>query len=78
MKNSKAKKVNKKDFIDSLVLAVLMAVLSSLYGIIQKGDLPSCDELKSIGILAIETSISYILLSFMKNSAGEIMKKETN
>lgn len=71
---SKFLSLNSKDFIKSLILTVLSAVITIIYTSLQAGSIDF--DWKKIGVTAITTALAYILKNLATNSEGEFMVSE--
>ena len=68
--------LNKKDFVRGFIIAVIAAVLTNLYTILQLGKLPTLDELQVALAVGVSAGISYIIKNFVTNSNDEILRKD--
>ena len=77
MVRSKFLKLNLLDFGKGLLVAVIAAVITLLYEVIQVGgDLFAPGQLKVIGLTALAAALAYILKNLFTNSEGEPLKLE--
>lgn len=67
--------LNWRDFGKGLFLAVLTAVLTYIWGVIQTEDFTAIDW-KVVGSTALVTVVSYLLKNLVTNSEGEVLTKE--
>lgn len=68
-------KLNLKDLGKGLLVAVLTAVITYLYEVIQTGDFTAIN-LKQLLLIAAGAGIAYLFKNFITNSDGEVAKKE--
>lgn len=69
-------KINTRDLVKGAVVAVLAVVTSGLVTILESGALPTVQQLKGIGMVALTAGVSYLLKNFLTNSQDEVLKKE--
>lgn len=74
--NAKFLRLNTKDFIEGLIVAVLAALLTGFGGILSSGGLPTLIQLKVIGLTAIAGGASYIVKSLLTNSQDKFLAGE--
>jgi len=72
-------KLKTNDFVKGLIVAMLAAIITSVYSLIQQGSL-QMDWLtwKPIFLTAVGAGLSYIIKNFFSNSDGQFLKKENN
>lgn len=69
-------KLNLQDFIKGVLVAVLTAILIALQPMIERGALPTLEELKAIGIVGVTAGVSYLVKNLVTNSKDEMLKDE--
>jgi VIT1/CCC1 family predicted Fe2+/Mn2+ transporter len=69
-------KLNWRDLLKGLLLAVLSAVITFVYTAIQGGIVIDGEFLKRAGMVAIATVLSYLLKNLFENSNGDLAKVE--
>ena len=69
-------KINVRDLVKGSIVAVLAVLTSSLVTILEGGALPTLEQLKKIGLIALTAGVSYLIKNFLTNSQDEVMKKE--
>ncbi|MCP3686766.1 MAG: hypothetical protein GY861_29355 [bacterium] len=75
MNESKLITLNIKDFVKSLLVAVISAVLSFAYTAIQAGTLFPINW-EQIGTISLGAMLAYLLKNLSTNSDGKVLKKE--
>jgi hypothetical protein len=78
MKKAGIFSVDWKDILKGAITATLTAVATFLYNIIGDGHMPTPDEWKSIGGIALLTFIGYVCKNFLTNSDDQFAKKESS
>ena len=74
---SKFLALNARDFFKGLIVAVVTAVITFLYNLIQVGPLVFDKVLlESIGMTAITAMLAYLMKNLFTNTSGEIATKE--
>ena len=68
--------LNWKDFVKGLLVAVLTAVITYLYGVIGTGDFTAIDW-KMVGSTALIAALAYLSKNLFTNSEGEPLKTES-
>lgn len=76
--NSKFLKLNAADFIKGLALAVITALVTGLYELIQSGWQLTFDWItfKPIVMATAAAALSYLIKNLMTNSSGQLLEKE--
>jgi EamA domain-containing membrane protein RarD len=69
-------KLNLQDIIKGSILAVITAIITALYQIVQAGSLPTVSDLQTIGTVALGAALSYLLKNWLTNSNGNFAKPE--
>ena len=60
-----------------LLLAVLSAVITTVYELVQAGPITFDKELLGkIGIIALSTTLAYLMKNLFENSSGDLAKPE--
>lgn len=73
--NSEFLKINLKDLLNGLIMAVLSAVLTSLINILQSGLNFTSNDLKGIALVAIITALTYLSKKLATDNNGKFMGK---
>lgn len=73
--NSKLFSLNWQDVAKAVLLFFLAAFLTSLVQILESGAFPTLTQLKSAAVVALTTSMSYLIKNFITNSEGQIGKQ---
>lgn len=76
MKRSKFLKLNGHDLLKGAIIAAGTAISFTLIPILQAGQLPTIEQLKSGGIAALCAGIVYLLKNLFTNTNGTIAKAE--
>lgn len=76
MKRSSLFSLNWRDFLKGLLLAVLSAVVTFLYQVIQTGITFDAEFFKAVGVVAITTLLAYLSKNLFENSDGDLAKPE--
>lgn len=77
MERSKFLSVNWRDFLKGLLLAVLSAVITFVYELLQAGPVVFDKELLAkVGMIAASTVLAYLLKNLFENSDGDLAKPE--
>lgn len=69
-------KLNLKDYARGVLVAVLTAALIALQPIVERGTLPTLEELKAIGIVGVSAGIAYLVKNFLTNKNDEMLKDD--
>lgn len=64
-------KLNLKDLLKGLVVAVLTAVITSLYQAFQDGGMPTAEQFKTAGLIGVGAALSYLLKNLFTDSVAE-------
>ena len=62
--------LNWKDVLNSLVLGVITSVLTALVPILNSGTIPTFDNLKTILVVGLTTSIANVIRKYLTNSSN--------
>lgn len=73
---SKLFKLHIKDGIKGLLLAVITAILTGMYQIVQTGAMITSESFKPVLIASFGAAIAYVLKNWLTNSNDEFLKKE--
>lgn len=73
MKSSSFLNLNWQDLRKGFIVAVLTAVLGSLYPIIESGRFPSIIELKTIGGAALLAGVAYLIKNLFTGTPSTIV-----
>ena len=73
MKNSNFGSLNLADFFKGLIVAVLTSIVTLAYQMLLLGSL----DFKAIGMVALISTLGYLLKQLSTNSEGEIFSKES-
>jgi hypothetical protein len=77
MKKSKYLKLNSSDFLKGLLVALITALLTGLYQVIQTGGDLTWIALKPVILATVGAGISYLLKNLFTNSEGETGRDES-
>jgi hypothetical protein len=69
-------KLNLKDYLRGLLVSALTAALIALQPIVERGTLPTLEELKEIGIVGVSAGIAYLVKNFLTNKNDEMLKDD--
>ncbi len=72
MERSKFFSLNLRDFLKGLLLALLSAVVTFLYEVVQAGTAFDAEFFKALGIVAVTTLLAYLGKNLFENSSGEL------
>ncbi len=76
MERSKFLNLNLRDLLKSLILAVITAVITFIYGALQAGTLFEPGTFKKVGLVALAALLAYLVKNVFTNTQGEILKPE--
>ena len=76
MEKSKLWKLDLRDFLKGLVVAVIAAVITSVYTVIETGQTIFDVDWRVTLSVAITAGISYVLKNLSTNSEDKLLKKE--
>lgn len=65
-----------KDVGRGVLIAVLTAVLGSVLPILESGQLPTMEVLRTIGIASVAAGLSYLLKNWLTNSQDKLVQSE--
>ncbi len=69
-------RLNRRDFIKGLIVAVICTFLTGLYQLIANGGAVNWLTIKPVVIAAIGSAISYLTKNLLTNSKGDFMQSE--
>jgi hypothetical protein len=73
---SKFLRLNKRDFINGLIISVFCAFITGFYQLIANGGTINWLTIKPVVIAAIGAGVSYLTKNLLSNSKGKFMRKE--
>jgi hypothetical protein len=73
---SKYLKLNTRDFINGIIVAILCTLITGLYQIIANGAVLNWITLKPVVIAAIGSGVAYLTKNLLSNSKGQFLKGE--
>jgi hypothetical protein len=76
MERSSFLKLNWRDLLKGLLLAVLSAVVTFVYEVVQAGTSFDKEFLIRAGTVALATALAYLLKNLFENNDGELVKKD--
>ena len=76
MKRSNFLNLNWRDFLKGLLLAVLSAIVTFVYQVVQAGTSFDAEFFKAMGVVAVTTLLAYLSKNLFENSSGELAKPE--
>ena len=76
MKRSNFLNLNWRDFLKGLLLAMLSAVITFIYEVVQAGTAFDSEFFKAMGIVAVSTLLAYLMKNLFENSSGDLAKSE--
>lgn len=71
--NSTIGSLNVQDFFKGLIVAVLTAIVTFLYGTIQNGEIVF--DWKQIAITSLSAALAYIIKNYLTGTEGKFLKK---
>lgn len=69
-------KLNFKDILRGLIIAVGTSLIGMLGPILNSGKLPTIEEIKTIGIIGAGAGLVYLGKNLLTNSSDELLKTE--
>ena len=77
MERSKFLNLNWRDLLKGLLMAVLSAVVTLIYELVQAGPI-TFDKalLGKVGLIALSTALAYLMKNLFENTEGELAKPE--
>jgi hypothetical protein len=73
---SKYLKLNTRDFINGIIVAIICTFLTGFYQLIANGGLINWVTLKPVVIAAIGSGVAYLTKNLLSNSKGQFMRGE--
>lgn len=73
MKRSKLFRLGARDFFKGLVVAILTAIIAFLYEAIAAHFTIDLQMLKTVGLVTLAATLSYLLKNLTTNNAGELL-----
>ena len=73
---SKYLKLNTRDFINGLIVAMFCTLITGFYQLIANGGVINWITMKPVVIAAIGSGVSYLTKNLLTNSKGEFMRNE--
>ena len=64
--------LNWRDFLKGLLLAILSAVITFVYGVVQSGTSFDGEFFKAAGVVAVTTLLAYLSKNLFENSSGDL------
>jgi hypothetical protein len=74
--NSKYLKLNTRDFINGIIVAILCTFITGFYQLIANGGVINWITIKPVVIAAIGSGVAYLTKNLLSNSKGQFMKGE--
>lgn len=69
-------KLNSRDFINGLIIAIFCTFITGLYQLIANGGAINWMTVKPVVIAAIGSGVAYLTKNLLTNSKGEFMRGE--
>lgn len=73
---SKFLKLNTRDFINGLIVAMFCTLITGFYQLIANGGVINWSTIKPVVIAAIGSGVAYLTKNLLTNSKGQFMKGE--
>jgi uncharacterized membrane protein len=73
---SKILKLNTRDFINGIIVAIICTFITGFYQLIANGGLINWVTIKPVVIAAIGSGVAYLTKNLLSNSKGQFMKGE--
>lgn len=73
---SKLLKLNTRDFINGIIVAILCTFITGFYQLIANGGLINWVTLKPVVIAAVGSGVAYLTKNLLSNSKGQFLKGE--
>lgn len=73
---SKYLKLNTRDFINGIIVAILCTFLTGFYQLVANGGLINWITIKPVVIAAIGSGVAYLTKNLLSNSKGQFMRGE--
>ena len=68
--------LNLRDAVNGFVVAFFSTALVSIVEILDSGNLPQIEELKTAAMVGLTAGVSYLLKNLFSNAAGDLFKKD--
>lgn len=68
--------LNLKDLAKGAIVAIISAIVTAIIPVIDSGSLPTFEQLKAAGWMALTAGVSYLLKNLFTNSDDAFMKGE--
>lgn len=68
--------LNVKDLLKGFIVAIVTALLTGVYQVIQSGGMFNWETVKPVVLASIGAGLSYIIKNYLTNSNDEILKKD--
>lgn len=65
--------VNGRDLVKGVIVAALTVVVTAVATSLEAGGLPTLDQWKAIGMMAVAAGLSYFLKNFLTNKEDEFL-----
>ncbi|MFZ1082322.1 MAG: hypothetical protein WAO19_10405 [Candidatus Kryptoniota bacterium] len=76
MSNSRLFSVNLKDIGKAVLMALLTALIGTLYHAIKHGAFPALVQLSTIAFAGLGAALAYLVMSFFTNSQNKLFRLE--
>lgn len=76
MERSSLFSLNWRDFLKGLLMAMLSAVITFVYQVVQAGTAFDANFFKAMGVVAITTLLAYLSKNLFENKEGDLVKKD--
>jgi hypothetical protein len=73
---SKYLKLNTRDFINGIIVAIICTFITGFYQLVANGGLINWVTLKPVVIAAIGSGVAYLTKNLLSNSKGQFMRGE--
>jgi hypothetical protein len=73
---SKYLKLNARDFINGIIVAILCTFITGFYQLVANGGVINWITVKPVVIAAIGSGVAYLTKNLLSNSKGQFMKGE--
>ena len=76
MKRSNFLNLNWRDLLKGLLLAILSAVITFVYGAVQAGTALNGEFFRAMAVVAVTTLLAYLSKNLFENSNGDLTKEK--
>lgn len=76
MERSKFLKLNRRDLVNGLIIAIFCTFITGFYQLIANGGAINWLTLKPVVIAAVGAGVSYLTKNLLSNSKGQFMRSE--